>query len=375
VDFLKKSTPFSFNEVYMGNAFNMLYMLKEGGAVLDYQFRNLIFEGGGVKGIAYLGALGVLQEKDILPKIERIGGTSAGAIIGLLIGLNFSVKEIEEILRELDFTKFLDDSIGIIIDTVRLFKEYGWYKGDYFHDWVGSIINRKTGNPDATFQEIYEAGKDLGFKDMFFIGTNLSTRLSEVFSFEHTPDTCVADAICISMSIPLLFAAKRNEYNDVLVDGGMLDNYPIKLFDKEKYVNKFANEPEYYKKLNAKLDLNNSALSPYVYNKETLGFRLYSGSENCIPSEQVEPRRNEIKDFLAFTKSLIMVYLESKQNQHLHSDDWDRTIYIDSLNVKTTEFDLNDEKKNALIQSGRTCAERYFEWYDDPANTVHNRPS
>ncbi len=59
---------------------------------MDYQFRNLIFEGGGVKGVAYLGALGVLEEKGILPQIERIGGTSAGAIIGLLIGLNFSLK-------------------------------------------------------------------------------------------------------------------------------------------------------------------------------------------------------------------------------------------------------------------------------------------
>jgi NTE family protein len=342
---------------------------------MDYPFRNLIFEGGGVKGIAYLGALGVLEEKEILSKIERIGGTSAGAIIGLLIGLNFNFEEMEEILQNLDFTRFLDDSVGIVIDTVRLFKEYGWYKGDYFRNWVGNIINRKTGNPDATFKEISEAGKDLGFKEMFFIGTNLSTRLAEVFSIEHTPDTCVADAIRISMSIPLLFAAKRGGHNDVYVDGGILDNYPIKLFDREKYVNKFANEPEYYKKLNAELNSNGLVISPYVYNKETLGFRLDSGGEDCMLNEQVEPTRNEIKDFFEFTKSLVTIYLESQQNQHLHSDDWDRTIYIDTLNVKTIEFDLNTEIRNALIQSGRECAERYFEWYDDPANTVCNRPS
>ncbi len=46
------------------------------------QFRNLVFEGGGVKGIAYAGAIGVLEDKEILPDIRRVAGTSAGAISG-----------------------------------------------------------------------------------------------------------------------------------------------------------------------------------------------------------------------------------------------------------------------------------------------------
>ncbi len=46
---------------------------------MTYNFRNLVFEGGGVNGIAYLGALEVLEERGILTDIERIGGTSAGA--------------------------------------------------------------------------------------------------------------------------------------------------------------------------------------------------------------------------------------------------------------------------------------------------------
>ncbi|AJQ27908.1 patatin-like phospholipase family protein [Pelosinus fermentans] len=341
---------------------------------MDYPFRNFIFEGGGVKGIAYIGALSVLQERGILPKIERIGGTSTGAIMGLLIGLNFSFKEIEDILQNLDFTKFLDDSFGVVLDTTRLFKEFGWYKGDYFRNWVSDLIQIKTGNPDATFKEISEAGKELDFREMFFIGTNLSTRFSEVFSVENTPDLCVADAVRISMSIPLLFAAKRGEHNDVYVDGGVLDNYPIKLFDREKYVHEYFSEPEYYKEYNEQLKQNDEAAGLYVFNKETLGFRLDSGREIAEFRKQTDPARKEIKDLIEFTKGLVDVYMESQQNQHLHSDDWHRTIYINTLHVKTIEFHLSDEKKNALIQSGRECAERYFEWYDDPANTVHNRP-
>jgi NTE family protein len=339
---------------------------------MDYQFRNLIFEGGGVKGVAYLGALGVLEEKEILPKIKRIGGTSAGAIIGLLIGLNFSLKEVEEILLNLDFTKFLDDSVGLVMDTARLLTEYGWYKGDTFRNWLGDLIAAKTGNPNATFQEISKA--QAGFKEMFFIATNLSTRSSTVFSAEHTPDTCVADAIRMSMSIPLLFAAKKDADHEVYADGGILDNYPIKLFDQEKYVYQFANEPEYYKELNAELNLHDSGMSPYLFNKETLGFRLDSSKEIAMFCEEAQSTKHDIKDFLSFIKSIIAIYMESLQNQHLHNDDWHRTIFIDTLDVKTMDFHVNEEKKRALIQSGRECAEHYFEWYDDPANTVHNRP-
>lgn len=57
---------------------------------MAYKFRNLVFEGGGVKGIAYVGALGVLEERKITLNIERIGGTSAGAINAILLGLGFT---------------------------------------------------------------------------------------------------------------------------------------------------------------------------------------------------------------------------------------------------------------------------------------------
>ena len=53
-----------------------------------YHFRNLVLECGGVKGIAYVGALQVLEEKGILPDILRVGGTSAGAINAVMLGLN-----------------------------------------------------------------------------------------------------------------------------------------------------------------------------------------------------------------------------------------------------------------------------------------------
>ena len=70
---------------------------------------NLVFAGGGVKGIAYLGALERLEERGLdLKNIKRVGGASAGAITGLLIGLSYNLQQARDILFNLDFNKFLD---------------------------------------------------------------------------------------------------------------------------------------------------------------------------------------------------------------------------------------------------------------------------
>ena len=71
---------------------------------MSYGFRNLVFEGGGVKGIAYVGTMEVLEDRGILQNIDRVGGTSAGAINAVLTALNFSNDEVSDILGSLDST-------------------------------------------------------------------------------------------------------------------------------------------------------------------------------------------------------------------------------------------------------------------------------
>lgn len=333
---------------------------------MSYNFKNLVLEGGGVKGIAYVGALDVLTEKEILNQIERVGGTSAGAINAILLALKFSPNETKDILWSLDFNKFMDDSWGAVRDTKRLIENFGWYKGDYFRDWIGKLIKQKTGNSESTFADI-EAMKDKnGFKSMYFIGTNLSTSFSEVFSAEHTPRICVADAVRISMSIPLFFAAIRSTRRDVYVDGGVLDNYPIKLFDRKKYVvSNNCSEPDYYKKINNQFIGADRPISEYVYNKETLGFRLDTKEEIAAFRDHAEPQHRKIDHFFDYTWALINTVLEAQQSSHLHSDDWQRTVYIDTMGVQTTDFDLSDEKKKALVKSGSDGAINYFKWFDN----------
>ena len=149
---------------------------------MDYPFKNFVFEGGGVKGIAYVGALQALQANSVMESIQRVGGTSAGAINAVLLALGYSLDETYNILSALNFKNFMDDDWGVFRDAKRLIEKYGIYKGDFFREWMGARIAAKTGSERSTFEDL----KKKGVTDLYLVGTNLSTGYSEVFSWEHT---------------------------------------------------------------------------------------------------------------------------------------------------------------------------------------------
>lgn len=335
---------------------------------MNYHFKNLVFEGGGVRGIAYVGALEVLDNEGILKNIKRVAGTSAGAMVAVLVGLNYTASEISEVLWSLNFQKFLDDSFGCARDFDRLINEYGWYKGDFFRNLMADLIKDKTGNGEATFKDLAKAKK---YRDIYLIGADLSTGFSKVFCNDKTPNVKVADAARVSMSIPLFFRAVNGINNDghIYVDGGLLDNYPIKVFDRASYVSKQKNErtTEYYEKTNKSLSKKYGEIDRYVYNKETLGFRLDSKEEieKFINPNMVMPVKNDIKSLFSYTKALVTTLIDFQNNVHLHSDDWQRTIYIDTLGVNSTDFGISDSKKKKLVESGITNTKKYFMWYNN----------
>lgn len=323
---------------------------------MSYHFKNLVFEGGGVKGIAYVGSLEVLQNKGVLQNIERVGGTSAGAIFALLVGLGYKIDEVKEELGKLSMKDFMDDDIGAIRDLYRLiFNEHGWFKGDNFMNWLEKIIDKKTGNKNSTFKDIKSNPE---FREMFFQGTNLSTHYVETFSSlnKDCEDMLLKDAVRISMSIPLFFkSVKRNEC--YYVDGGVLSNYPVRLFDDKKYVSNDTHysTPTYYKEIG----------NTYVYNKETLGFRLDSKNQIDIFTGISKPKNHKIESFFDYTWNLVATFMESQESMHLNGPDKDRTIYIDSLNVSAVDFDIDWETKENLINSGKLGTEMYLKKYDE----------
>ena len=334
---------------------------------MAYHFKNLVFEGGGVKGIAYVGALEVLDREGILNDIEKVSGTSAGAMIAVLVGLRYTADEVKEILWKLNFKKFMDSSFGIVRDTNRLIKEYGWYKGDFFRDLVADLIKTKTGDGEMTFEQIANMGK---YRDIYLVGTDLSTGYSKMFSNYHTPGMKVADAARISMSIPLFFASVKGADGDdhIYVDGGLLDNYSIKTFDQLFYMTdkNNARRTDYYDKINTRTRMQKQEeKNEYVYNKETLGFRLDAKEDISTFLNHGSEKRNDIKSFFSYTKALVTTLIDFQNNIHLHSDDWQRTVYIDTLGVRAVDFDISDSKKQKLVESGKKYTEAYLEWYNN----------
>lgn len=319
------------------------------------QFANLVFEGGGVKGIAYCGALDILEGKGILKNIRRVAGTSAGAITAGLLAVGYDKDDIFRVLKKTSFNSFLDSYWGLIRDAISLFRRFGWYKGRNFQRWFEELIEAKTGNRNFTFRELDEGIKNgkAGFKELAVAGTNLNTQSTEIFSAETTPDLPIARAVRISMSIPLFFQVVNfNAYR--YVDGGLYYNYPINIFDNIKYLS----DKKYG------IEINYDPREGAVYNCQTLGMRVDSKDEiKAFLERPIPPPIKNIKDYM---KALIGGYMEGMNKIHLHKNDWHRTIFIDSLGVKTTQFNLDDQTIQRLVESGRNGATQYFDWFENP---------
>jgi len=332
--------------------------LKQIKSTIDHEYkrslyRNLVFKGGGVRGIAYMGALEVLDEYRIVENIERVAGTSAGAIGAALMSFRLSIPETKDLFNSLDFTKVPQSATKTKTRRIKLprfaeeesylrfITKYGWYSSEYFYHWLESIIaDQCDGNGRATFADFH----DRGFRDLYIVASNISRQRPEVFSTFHTPEVAVADAVRMSMSIPLFFEALRFDGKsfgdgDYYVDGGLFDNFPMHIFD----------DPDFSGRTWSFRD---------GINWETLGLFLY-------PDRYLHPAEPEIPGnvweylMLAFRnlyQSYELTYYEtSTVDQH-------RTIEISDCGINTTDFDitLEGEKYNMLYESGKQAARDFF---------------
>ena len=315
---------------------------------MEYNFRNLVFEGGGVKGIAYGGALTKLESLNILSNIQRVAGTSAGAITATLLCIGYSSKEISDIIAKTNFKDFEDNTFLYVRDILRVIRKFGWNKGKSFSKWIGDLIEKKTGSPDTTFAQL----KTWNQKDLYVVCTNITQQRADILSFETTPNLPIRLAVRMSMGIPIFFESIKNDQGDIIVDGGVTLNFPINIFDDVKYLS--CNENG--EKVDYNLDCD------YCFNYETLGFRVDSLTDiNYAKANwQTEPVKiNNLKKFVAALMNFLM---EMANKKHLHRNDWNRTIFIDSGDVKTTEFSLSKDKVNMLLKNGERAAEDYFTW-------------
>jgi NTE family protein len=340
--------------------FAFIFFLTNNIAAQSYE--NLVFEGGGVRGIAYCGALNVLEKNGIVKDLKRVAGTSAGAIQAALVSLNYSSEEITKIIGEMNVRKFNDGQMLFFGGSHRLRKNYGWYKGDVFLKWMAGLIARKTGNPDLTFKQLHELTlKDRSFKDLYITATNLSKQRAELLSYENFPDMKISDAVRISISIPLYYRAafmdslrqitykpKASTKYDILVDGGILDNYPIHTFDKKKYV-----------------DVNDTS-SQVIINQSTLGIRLDSQEQIRYDSANLGLAPVSITGFKSYLLAFYNIIIENLNRQKLTPEDWKRTISVSTENIGPRVKRTSSKSKDTLIDSGKRSAEVFLSKTSSP---------
>ncbi len=351
-------------------------------ATIPSPYRNLVMEGGGIRGIAYGGALLELEQRGILRDLQRVGGTSAGAIQAALLAVGYSAQEIIDVVNATPVQRLNDGRFIFFGGTHRLITQYGWYRGDEFSTYLGELLARKTHNAHLTLGELHALAQrePTRYRDLYTTGTNLTQQRVQVFSYETTPTMRVADAVRISMSIPLYFRAVLLDADNrvvtgnpapgqpvqVLVDGGLLANYPISLFDYPRYL-VAAGKPAQRvpsasvpNKDGTPADGTALAGPGAVYNAETLGLRLDRAEQ--IPLDGAPGRRQlapyDITDFNTYVGALYTVALENLNP--VQPGDWQRTISIDFLNFSPKIKRISDVQKQQLLDSGRKGAQAFL---------------
>ncbi len=320
--------------------FNSIYAQKK-------RIDNLAFEGAGIRGLAYCGAIKALEADGTLKNIKRIAGTSAGAITALLLSIKYTAAEIKTIIGSTNFRKFNDGGVPLFGGASRISKNYGWYKGDKFEKWLGKIIQNKTGNANITFAEIAK-----NYTSLYITGTSLSQQKLYVFSVENFPNMPVKNAVRISMSIPLYYKAvfmddtgaiykvkKKINYN-VMVDGGFMCNFPIQLFDSTKYID--ALKP------------NSFTINPY-----TIGFRIDNKNQieldKNIDNNTLAPIK--IKSIKNYFTAFLTLLTERLSRQALTPNDWKRTISIPDGNIEPKVKKMKPSETLTLVSNGEIATE------------------
>ena len=204
-----------------------------------YPFENLVLEGAGFKGLAYVGVVKRLEQLKLLynkekntGQIKRFAGASAGAMAAALVALGYSWKDMYTFLSEDIEDIFIYKNYCCFLPN--LLRYFGWNRGtkidEYFGEKIGAKSQQK--NPDMTFYDLY---KERGV-ELCVVVTNLNLMKSEFCHPKTTPDMPIRVALRMSMAIPGMFSAVRYDGNyngveDVYVDGGLLCNFPLNCYD------------------------------------------------------------------------------------------------------------------------------------------------
>lgn len=269
----------------------------------------VLFASGGIRGIAYVGALEVLEARGCLRKVRTWAGVSVGAFFATAMALGFTVAQLRQICVKFDFGVLKNVSEE---SPLRLFDCYGLDSGEKMERFLHAILKVKGFAKYATFSEL-PAGVEL----KIWI-TNVTKGRLELYSRATTPDMEIVAAIRASAGIPVLFDPQRNAAGDHLVDGAVINAYPV------------------------------AELTP-AEREKTLGLNTHAPL-----------KAGTCDDFISYLCKVVLTGFELRTaaNSAFFQD---QLIIIDTDVSDITKFDLDKSARFLLIDRGIASANAYLE--------------
>jgi NTE family protein len=316
---------------------------------------DLVLEGGGVKGIAHVGALHALQDAGITT-YPRVAGTSAGSIVGAFAAAGVPAGRLREIMDQLDYRAVRDrdliDRIPLVGKGLSLLLEDGIFEGDYIREFVGNVLLDEAGV--ETFADLHidepEAGRlppGQAYK-LVIMATDITNGCLVRLPWDYQPlygldpdRQLVADAVRASMAIPFYFKPFRLTKADgtrvILVDGGVLSNLAIDAFDRRD-----RKPPRW----------------------PTFGIKLLptlpEGRAQMFPLLGLMPRGP-----IHMLELLVSTVLVGRDQTQLNQPWVDaRIIRIDTTAAGVVDFNLSRQAQEQLFRSGHTAATKFLDSWD-----------
>lgn len=296
-----------------------------------------VFEGGGVKGTGLVGAVEVTEQQGY--EFSNVAGTSAGAIVASFVAAGYNAAEMKEIMFALDYRRFQDggflNNIPLLGKPLSLLLHKGIYKGDYFERWIRDLLLQKN---IRTFGDLVLPEAEVAPRWRYrlqVVASDISRGKLIVLPWDAldygiAPDELdVARAVRTSMSIPYFYnpviMKDKQQHPSYLVDGGVLSNYPVWLFDPEGD--------------------NTTPVWP------TFGYKL-------VEPEEGKPRT--IRGPISLLTALFSTMVEAHDARYIKDANFMRTIPIETLGIQTTQFAMTTKQKQDLYESGKKAATEFF---------------
>ncbi|MEC0176365.1 patatin-like phospholipase family protein [Paenibacillus favisporus] len=298
---------------------------------------NAVFEGGGVKGISLAGAVKAAEQAGVV--FNRVAGTSSGSIVAALLAAGFSADEMSEIVKTTPFESFLHRapifSTKVIGPAARLLLKKGLYSGEALEVWIHHILAAKG---VKTFADIPQGKLMIIASDI--TNGRILVLPEDLGKLGANPSRfAVSKAIRMSTSIPYFFdpvmlrmtgeAARGKSFVDqfvCIVDGGLLSNFPLWLFD----------------------DAAEGAGQKPV---PTIGFQMVGRMTN---------KPHLIRGPISMLQAMFETMLSAHDERYIEQENRFRTIKIPTLGVGTTQFHITPEESHQLYESGMQAGKKFF---------------